>query len=188
MKEIFSSFSFRHESCYRRLLAWPQIHVKALSVENSRKATLRAQWGMEYRMQNAIGHKIGDKLKLLFICQTKTKRTGEAVWGRRVFWFKSYITLFCYDYSFEKLKWKPCLLKTAEKLSFCFFFWSRDQFFVTMTKNWSWWQFQLSLWPNFCHDGKKLVTRPQFQLSSRPNFCHDDKNLVTMAIPIVIET
>ena len=61
----------------------------------------------------------------------------------------------------------------------------RDQILVTMTipiviatNFWSRWQFQLSLWPNFCHDDKKLVTR-QFQLSSWPNFCHDDKKLVT---------
>ena len=60
-----------------------------------------------------------------------------------------------------------------------------NQFLVTMTipiviatNFWSRWQFQLSSWPNFCHDDKKLVTR-QFQLSSWPNFCHDDKKLVT---------
>ena len=38
-----------------------------------------------------------------------------------------------------------------------FYFWSRDQFFVIVTKFWSRWQFQLSSWPNFCHDDKKLV-------------------------------
>ena len=57
-----------------------------------------------------------------------------------------------------------------------FFFLSRDQFFVIVTKIWSWWQ-KIGRDDNWnCHRDQNLVT---IGIVAWPNFCHDDKKLVT---------